>query len=90
MKEKESWRDMNFEVDILSEIDWENINIDELKNISLQKKKDKEQEIVLGLSDKDKELLKETGRAEKTGALEIDEVFLTRQITDIIPNPWIC
>ena len=90
MQEKESWRDMNFEVDILSEIDWESINIDELKNISLQKKKDKEQEIVLGLSDKDKELLKETGRAEKTGALEIDEVFLTRQITDIIPNPWIC
>ena len=90
MQEKERWRDMNFEVDILSEIDWEAINIDELKTISLQKKKDKEQEIILGLSDEEKELLKETGRAEKTGALEIDEVFLTRQITEIIPNPWIC
>jgi len=90
MQEKGSWRDMNFEVDILSEINWETVNIYELKNISLQKKKDKEQEIVLGLSDEKKELLKETGRAEKTGALEIDEVFLTRQITEIIPNPWIC
>ena len=66
MQEKERWRDMNFEVDILSEIDWEAINIDELKTISLQKKKDKEQEIILGLSDEEKELLKETGRAEKT------------------------
>ncbi|HCE43962.1 MAG TPA: restriction endonuclease subunit R [Lentisphaeria bacterium] len=90
MKEKETWRDMNFEVDILSKIDWEAVNIDELENISLQKKKDREQEIILGLSDEEKELLKETGRSEKTGALEIDEVFLTRQITGMIPNPWIC
>ncbi len=89
IQEKESWRDLNFEVDILSEIDWESISIEELSTVSLQKKKDKEQEIILGFSDKDKELLKETGRAEKTGALEIDEVFLTRQIAEIIPNPWI-
>lgn len=90
IQEKESWRDMNFEIDILSEIDWESINIDEIKNLSLQNKRNKEQEIALGLSDEEKELLKETGRAEKSGTLEIDEVFLTRQITEIIPNPWHC
>lgn len=90
IQEKESWRDMNFEIDILSEIDWESINIDEIKNLSLQNKRNKEQEIALGLSDEEKELLKETGREEKTGTLEIDEVFLTRQITEIIPNPWYC
>ncbi len=90
IQEKESWRDMNFEIDILSEIDWESINIDEIKNLSLQNKRNKEQEIALGLSNEEKELLKETGREEKTGTLEIDEVFLTRQITEIIPNPWHC
>ena len=90
IQEKESWRDMNFEIDILSEIDWESINIDEIKNLSLQNKRNKEQEIALGLSDEEKELLKETGREEKIGTLEIDEVFLTRQITEIIPNPWHC
>jgi type III restriction enzyme len=90
IQEKESWRDMNFEIDILSEIDWESINIAEIKNLSLQNKRNKEQEIALGLSDEEKELLKETGREEKTGTLEIDEVFLTRQITEIIPNPWHC
>ncbi len=90
IQEKESWRDMNFEIDILSEIDWESINIDKIKNLSLQNKRNKEQEIALGLSDEEKELLKETGREEKTGTLEIDEVFLTRQITEIIPNPWHC
>jgi len=90
IQEKESWRDMNFEIDILSEIDWESINIDEIKNLSLQNRRNKEQEIALGLSNEEKELLKETGREEKIGTLEIDEVFLTRQITEIIPNPWHC
>ena len=28
VQETESWRNLNFEVDILSEIDWEDINID--------------------------------------------------------------
>lgn len=90
IQEKESWRDMSFEIDILSEIDWESIIIDEIKNLSLHNKRNKEQEIALGLSDEEKELLKETGREEKSGTLEIDEVFLTRQITEIIPNPWHC
>lgn len=90
IQEKESWRDINFEIDILSEIDWESINIDEIKNLSLQNKRNQEQEIALGLSDEEKELLKETGREEKSGTLEIDEVFLARQITEIIPNPWHC
>ncbi len=90
IQEKESWRDLNFEIDILSEIDWESIKIDEIKNLSLQNKRNKEQEIALGLSDEARELLKETSREEKTGTLAIDEVFLTRQITEIIPNPWHC
>lgn len=90
IQEKESWRDLNFEIDILSEINWESIEIDEIKNLSLQNKKNQEQEIALGLSNEEKELLKETGREEKSGTLEIDEVFLTRQITEIIPNPWHC
>ncbi|MCX6238218.1 MAG: DEAD/DEAH box helicase family protein [Bacteroidia bacterium] len=90
VQEKESWRDLDFDMDILCQINWESINIEELGYLSLQKIKSKEQEIVLGLSNEEQELLVETGRAEKTGSLEIDEVFLTRQITAIIPNPWIC
>jgi len=90
IQEKESWRDMVFEIDILSEIDWDSINIDEIQNLSLQNKRNQEQEIALGLSDEEQELLRETGREEKSGTLEIDLVFLTRQIVDIVPNPWYC
>jgi type III restriction enzyme len=90
IQEKESWRDLNFEIDILSVIDWETIDISEIQNLSLQNKRSKEQEIILGLSDVEKGLLTETGRTEKTGVLDIDEVFLTRQISEVLPNPWIC
>ncbi|MDR0572470.1 MAG: DEAD/DEAH box helicase family protein [Tannerella sp.] len=90
VQEKEGWRDVNFDMDILSQIDWEEINIVELYTVSIQNRRSKEQEIILGLSEEEQELLKETGRAEKAGMLDIDKAFLTRQIVDIVPNPWHC
>ena len=88
IQEKDSWRDIMFEADILADIDWKKINIDDIKEIELQNKLSKEQVIVLGLSEEEQELLKETGRAEKSGTLEIDLAFFARQIGEIIPNPW--
>jgi type III restriction enzyme len=90
IQEKESWRDLIFEVDILSEIDWTKIDISEITEKTLADKESKEQEFTLGLSKEEKELLQETGRLETKGTLEIDEAFLARQIAEIVPNPWIC
>jgi len=89
VQEKDSWRDIIFEADILSEIDWLRINLDALMEVSLSNIRRKEQELIIGLSEEEQELLKEKGRIEKTGKLEVDDVFLTRQILDIIPNPWV-
>jgi len=90
IQEKESWRDLIFEADVLSEIDWAKIDISEIGETSLADRQSKEQELTLGLSEEEKELLAETGRLETTGTLEIDEAFLARQISEIVPNPWIC
>ena len=91
IQEKDSWRDLIFEVDILGEIDWTKIDISEIAERTLIDKKSKEQELTLGLSKEEKEFVKETGdRIERKGTLEIDEVFLARQISEIVPNPWIC
>lgn len=90
IQEKESWRDLIFEVDILSEIDWTKVDISEIAQRTLSDREGKEQELTLGLSQEEKELLKETGRLETAGTLEIDEAFLARQIAEIVPNPWIC
>ncbi|MDP3667165.1 MAG: DEAD/DEAH box helicase family protein [Sediminibacterium sp.] len=89
IQEKESWRDIIFEADILSNIDWEKIDVAEIAERTLSNKQSKEQELTLGLSKEEKELLQETGRLETKGTLEIDEAFLARQLGDVIPNPWI-
>lgn len=89
IQEKESWRDIIFEADILSEIDWEKFDVSEIAEKTLSSKQSKEQELTLGLSTEEKELLHETGRLETKGTLEIDEAFLARQLGDVIPNPWI-
>jgi type III restriction enzyme len=89
IQEKNRWRDINFEADILSRIKYESLNIDKINEISLSDIRNKEQEILLGFTDKETDALKEKGRTEKTGKLKIDETFLTKQIIDIIPNPWI-
>ena len=89
IQEKESWRDINFEADILSKIDYEKFEIGKLLEISLSNIRKQEQELILGLSDKDSETVKEKVRIEKTSRLRINESFLTKQILDIVPNPWI-
>ncbi|MBE0433782.1 DEAD/DEAH box helicase family protein [candidate division WOR-3 bacterium] len=89
IQESGSWRDVNYEMDILSRIDWNKVNLEALNDISLSELRPQEQEVVVGLSEDVKELIKEKGRLSKEGGLEIDKVFITRQILDIIPNPWV-
>ncbi len=89
IQEKEGWRDVNYEMDILSGINWSEINLKPLREISLLASETAEQEMVVGLSEDTKELIKEKGRVSKKSGLQINKVFMTRQILDIIPNPWI-
>lgn len=89
IQEKDRWRDLIFETDILQGIDWSKIQIKEISEIALNKKQSLEQELTLSLSKEDNKLLQETNRKEKKGTLEIDEAFLARQLNDIVPNPWV-
>ena len=88
IQEKTEWRDVNYEMDVLRRIEWDKINIDALNEISLSESLTEEQELVLGFGDEN-ELIKEKGRVSRKGGLEINKVFMTRQILDVVPNPWI-
>ena len=88
IQEKAGWRDINYEMDILRRIEWDKISLDALNEISLSGSLTEEQELVLGLGDEN-ELVKEKERISKKGGLEINKVFMTRQILDVVPNPWI-
>lgn len=89
IQEKESWRDINFDIDLLSRIDWTEANLDALDSISLSNLSRKEQALTVGLSEKEQELVKEKKRVEKESRLKIDETFLAQHISEIVPNPWI-
>ena len=90
IQETDSWRDINFDIDLLSRIDWTSANLDPLDGISLSKLNKKEQALTIGLSDNQDDLVEETKqRIEKQSVLKIDEAFLTQHILEIVPNPWI-
>ena len=90
IQENGSWRDINYEMDILRRIDWSLVNLDYVLNLALDKKPLVDSEVVVGLSEDRKDVIKEKKRS--YGAFtswQIDKVFMTRQLLDIVPNPWI-
>lgn len=89
IQEKKRWRDISYEMDILTHVDFDKIDLAPLSEIKLLDMKSREDELIYGLSEDIRELIKEKGRISKEGGLELDAVFITRQILDIVPNSWI-
>ena len=90
IQEKESWRDINFDIDLLSEIDWEAIELTEVSNITLNPdQRVGEIDLTIGYPEENWNELIQRGVVKSKGTLEIDETFLARQLGDLIPNPWI-
>lgn len=89
IQEAKKWRDVSYEMDILSRVDFSNISFESLKTLELSDTASKEQEFIYGLSGDARKVLEEKGKIFKEGGLEIDAVFITRQILDIVPNSWV-
>ncbi len=89
IQENGGWRDVNYEMDILSRINWSMVNFDGLMNISLSEIKAKEENVTIGISEDTKKLIETKEILFGEGGLKIDNVFITRQILDLVPNPWI-
>jgi len=89
IQENNSWRDINFDADILSAIDWESIRMDEAENITLNPDfRIREIDLTIGYPEENWNEI-QRGVVQNKGTLEIDETFLARQINAIIPNPWV-
>jgi type III restriction enzyme len=90
IQENKSWRDLNFEVDILSQIDWEMVDIKGIRDITLNpNQKLGEIDLTIGYPEENWNEIINRGVVKSKGTLDIDETFLARQISDLIPNPWI-
>lgn len=89
IQEKDEWRGVNYEMDILSRVDWDRVDLRPLTDMPLSEKRAEEQEVIVGLSEDVKKLIEEKGFVLKEGGLEVDNTFVARQLLDIVPNAWI-
>lgn len=89
MKAGGEWKTVNYERDILSTISWDELNLEPFLQIVLSEKELKDTEVKIGISENEKEIIKEKEIVTyKNGNIGLDSVFLTKQISDIVPNPW--
>lgn len=83
-------RQVSYESDIVSRIQWQNINTDKVMTTVLSTIEEKDTETAYGMSDNIKDLIKQKQVIRlKEGGIELDYEFMTRHLLDIIPNPWV-
>jgi type III restriction enzyme len=89
VRSKRRWRPVNYEMDIAAQMPWENVNLEPVFGLTLSMSEEKDIEHVATLSDDIKKVIEEKSTIElKEGGIRVDPVFMTRQISDIVPNPW--
>jgi len=89
VRDDDVWRAVNYEMDIASRIDWQKVDLGPVLSITLSMLEEKDIETVATLSDDEREVIKQkTQQLLKEGGIKLDPVFMTRQICDVVPNPW--
>jgi len=90
IRQDAQWREVSYETDIVSRIDWTQTDFSPEKNLQLAQADSMDAEIVVTLGDTKAELVKEQSRKYLAKAeAGVDVVFATRQLLEVIPNPWI-
>ncbi|XGB40826.1 MAG: hypothetical protein LVS60_10370 [Nodosilinea sp. LVE1205-7] len=89
IQQPQGWRELSYEMDILSRINWGLINLDEIKKLPLSKVEGKDETSAIGLSQYEQEVIEKKESQIQKASVKLDLVYVTRQILDIIPNPWI-
>ncbi len=84
------WREVSYETDIVSRIDWTQADFTAEKNLQLVDAPSQDAEILVTLGETKAELVKEQSRRYQNSMdAGVDPVFATRQMLEMIPNPWI-
>lgn len=90
ISDRGKWRKVSYEMDILSRIEWDNIDLEKLFTLSSADHRFRDDEYVAQLSDDVKKVIEEKRISQKeAGGVVVDIIFMTKQLSDVIPNPWI-
>ncbi|WP_219898533.1 hypothetical protein [Phormidesmis priestleyi] len=89
IQQSQGWRELSYEMDILSQINWGLVNLDEIKKLPLTKTESKDETSAIGLSQYEREVIEKRESQIQKASVKLDLVYVTRQILDVVPNPWI-
>jgi type III restriction enzyme len=83
------WRPVSYQMDIASRIPWGEVDLKPVLSLTLSMYDNKDVEIGVTLTDDRGRPVQTKGfhRIEESG-IKVDPVFMTRQICDVVPNPW--
>lgn len=79
------WRELRYEMDLLSRVDWDAVDLSPLGDLELNPLSIQDSHISMSL---DHITTIEPLRAVPTQDMPLDLVFMTRQLLDVVPNPW--
>jgi len=90
IKDRGKWRKVSYEMDILSRIDWDAINLGKIFLLPLTDRVVRDDEYVAQLSDDVRKVIEGKRVAQKEiGGAVVDGIFMAQQLCDVIPNPWV-
>lgn len=82
----DEWRELTYEVDLLSRIGWDDVNLGAIENTTLRARTVDDDIVSVGF--RDGELSKASSQIREYES-EISVDHIARQIVDIVPNPWV-
>ena len=89
LQEDDQWRPLSYEMDLLGRVDWSEADFSPVHSSTLAMLEDRGTEHTLGLSEDRREVIQRHTFARESGPRrEVDYVFVARQLSDIVPNPW--
>lgn len=89
VRDGRGWRPVNYHVDIESRIPWDKADLKPVLQLTLSGHEEKDVDLDISLTDDEHRLIHARGKTEsRVGGIRLDTVFMTRQIVDIVPNPW--
>lgn len=88
INDHEAWRTVDYDMDILSRIKWEEVDLKPIISLPLSEQGETNVEVAVGIEDSTELITRREVNTIRESGIEIDPVFLSRHLLDIVPNPW--
>lgn len=90
IKDRDGWRRVNYEIDILSRIPLWKLDLTDIYSLSLVERQVRDDEFVAHLSEDVRKVIEEKKVPSKcSGSVVVDEIFMAQQLNDVVSNPWV-